>query len=149
MKQQLDQAQDKPNDADAADRNFAEAVDAFGRGDYNEAVLKFRVAMVLDPKDSILPFAYAQALFAKGDYAAAAATLRSVLISISQPIQTGAQKDEGQETVYYPRGLYKKEDFSSSRSRLWRPRLRPTRMIRTCNCCWDINCSAAGRWTRP
>lgn len=111
LQQQQDQVQDKPNDATAADRNFSEAVDAFGRGDYSEAVLKFRVAMVLDPQDVILPFAYAQALFAKGDYTAAAATLRSVLISVAQPIKTGAQKDEGQETVYYPRGLYKKEEY--------------------------------------
>jgi hypothetical protein len=111
LQQQLDQAQDKPNNETSADRNFSDAVSAFGRGDYNDAALKFRVAMVLEPKDVILPFAYAQALFAKGDYAAAAATLRSVLISISQPIQTGVQKDEGQETVYYPRGLYKKEEI--------------------------------------
>ena len=56
MQKQLDQAKDKPNDATASDRNFAEAVDAFSRGDYNQAVLKFRVAMVLDPQDIILPF---------------------------------------------------------------------------------------------
>jgi hypothetical protein len=110
MQQQLDQAQDKPNDATAADRNFADAVSAFGRGDYNNAALKFRVAMVLEPKDIILPFAYAQTLFAKGDYDAAAATLRSVLISMVQPVEAGVQKDQSQETVYYPRGLYKKEE---------------------------------------
>ncbi len=111
LMKELEQAQDKPNEVTSADRNFAEAVDAFGRGDYSEAVLKFRVAMILDPKDVILPFAYSQALFAKGDYTAAAATLRSVLISVAQPIKTGAEKDEGQETVYYPRGLYKKEEY--------------------------------------
>jgi len=65
---------------------------------------------VLEPKDIILPFAYAQTLFAKGDYDAAAATLRSVLISMVQPVEAGVQKDQSQETVYYPRGLYKKEE---------------------------------------
>jgi tetratricopeptide (TPR) repeat protein len=110
QQQQLDQAQDKPNNETSADRNFSEAVSAFGLGDYNDAALKFRVAMVLEPKDIILPFAYAQTLFAKGDYDAAAATLRSVLISMVQPVEAGVQKDQGQETVYYPRGLYKKEE---------------------------------------
>ncbi len=110
QQQQLDQAQDKPNNETSADRNFSDAVSAFGRGDYDNAALKFRVAMVLEPKDIILPFAYAQTLFAKGDYDAAAATLRSVLISMVQPVEAGVQKDQSQETVYYPRGLYKKEE---------------------------------------
>ncbi len=112
MRQQLDQAEDKPNDETAADRNFSEAVEAFERGDYNEAILKFRVAMVLEPSDIILPFAYSQALFARGDYEAAAASLRAVLMSMVPPIETTAQtQDESQDTVYYPRGLYKKPEY--------------------------------------
>lgn len=94
-------AEDLPAEETAADRNFDDAVNSFAAHDYTEAILKFRVAMILDPEDIILPFAYSQALFANGEYAAAASVLRTTLNQMP--------RDKDKETVFYPRGLYKDE----------------------------------------
>jgi tetratricopeptide (TPR) repeat protein len=95
------QTEDSPAAETTADVCFDQAVELFAQGKYEQAVFKLRVAMVLDPEDVILPFAYCQALFASGDYASAAAVLRRTLEN--QP------EDEAQQTVYYPRGLYQDE----------------------------------------
>ncbi len=95
------QAEDSPATETTADVCFDQAVELFAQGKYEQAVFKLRVAMVLDPEDVILPFAYSQALFASGDYDSAAAVLRRTLEN--QP------EDETQQTVYYPRGLYQDE----------------------------------------
>ena len=99
--ERLKQAGDLPNEANAADINFEQAVEAFVQKEYDQAVLKFRVAMILEPDDMILPFAYSQALFAQGEYEAAASVLRTVLNQVPQ--------DEDKQTVFYPRGLYDDE----------------------------------------
>ncbi len=95
------QTEDSPAAETTADVCFDQAVELFAQGKYEQAVFKLRVAMVLDPEDVILPFAYSQALFAGGDYGSAAAVLREALEN--QP------EDEAQQTVYYPRGLYQDE----------------------------------------
>ncbi len=95
------QADDSPAAETTADVCFDQAVELFAQGKYEQAVFKLRVAMILDPEDVILPFAYSQALFASGDYDSAAAVLRRTLEN--QP------EDEDQQTVYYPRGLYQDE----------------------------------------
>ena len=95
------EADDSPAAETTADACFDQAVEFFAQGNYEQAVFKLRVAMVLDPEDVILPFAYSQALFASGDYDSAAAVLRRTLEN--QP------EDEAQQTVYYPRGLYQDE----------------------------------------
>ncbi|MEE9366856.1 MAG: tetratricopeptide repeat protein [Dehalococcoidales bacterium] len=95
------QTEDSPAAETTADICFDQAVELFAQGKYEQAVFKLRVAMVLDPEDVILPFAYSQTLFASGDYDSAAAVLRRTLEN--QP------EDEAQQTVYYPRGLYQDE----------------------------------------
>ena len=94
-------AEDNPMAETSADMCFEQAVDLFAKGKYEQAVFKLRVAMILEPDDVVLPFAYLQALFAAGDYDSAAAALRTTLAS--------APEDQEQETVYYPRGLYEDE----------------------------------------
>ena len=93
--------EDAPAAETTADACFDQAVELFAQGKYEQAVFKLRVAMILDPEDVILPFAYSQALFAGGDYDSAAAVIRRTLEN--QP------EDEAQQTVYYPRGLYQDE----------------------------------------
>ncbi len=94
------EAAKQPAPPTLADKYFDEAVKAFEAGDYNRAVEKFSAAMKLAPDDVILPFAYAQALFADERYAEAAAVLRAALARI--------KPDE--QTVFYPRGLYPDDD---------------------------------------
>ncbi len=79
---------------------FDEGVKAFEEGNYTLAADKFLEAMQLAPDDEILPFALAQALFAGGNYQAAADILRMQFKEVIP--------DE--EGVYYPRGLYLDEE---------------------------------------
>lgn len=88
---------DAPEYQTAADLCFANAVELFEAGNYDDAVLQLREAVTLSPEDIVLPFTYAQALFANGDYALAAGVLREAV----------AQIPEDELTIYYPRGLYK------------------------------------------
>jgi len=106
--EQLKQAGDLPNDQTAADQNFDQAVQAFLQKDYDQAVLKFRVAMILEPDDMILPFAYSQALFAQGEYNAAVGVLRAALNQLPQ--------DEDKQTVFYPRGLYEDDNVLNAQA---------------------------------
>lgn len=105
---QLKQAGDLPNEQTTADRNFDQAVQAFLQKDYDQAVLKFRVAMILEPDDMILPFAYSQALFAQGEYNAAVGALRAALNQLPQ--------DEDKQTVFYPRGLYEDDNVLNAQA---------------------------------
>lgn len=89
-----------PDQATAADILFEGGVKAFENDDYAAAADKFAAAMDLAPDDIILPFAYAQALFANGQYSEAAVILRTALANI---------KPE-EQTVFYPRGLYGDDD---------------------------------------
>lgn len=82
------------------DTRFEEGVKSFEAGDYGAAAVRFEEAMRLAPNDVILPYAYAQALFADGHHDKAADVLREALQKISPE----------QEGVFFPRGLYANDD---------------------------------------
>lgn len=94
------QAAKEPASPTLADTYFEEAVKAFENADYVAALQKFASARQNAPDDMILPFAYAQALFALGQYPQAADVLRQAMEKI----------DPEKEGVFYPRGLYAKEE---------------------------------------
>ena len=96
----LEQLKDVPEEESPSDVHFNRAVEAFGNGDFAGAAEEFRAAVILSPDDIILPFTYCQGLFAGGQYAHAASVLRAAL----------SRMPEGNETIYYPRGLYEDED---------------------------------------
>jgi len=83
-----------------ADTRFEEGVKSFEAGQYAAAAAKFEEARRLSPNDMILPFAYAQALFADGKYDKAADVLRGALKSVTPE----------KEGVFFPRGLYANDD---------------------------------------
>ncbi len=83
-----------------ADVRFENGVKIFETGDYDMAAKEFAAAMALSPEDVIMPFAYAQSLFAGERYAEAAGVIRQALEEMS-PQEQG---------VYYPRGLYSEDD---------------------------------------
>jgi tetratricopeptide (TPR) repeat protein len=91
----------EPDEETQADRCFDEGVKAFENGNYARAVERFQDALELASDDIVLPFAYAQALFAKGRYEKAAEALREAL-SKAPPQKEGA---------FYPRGLYLDADI--------------------------------------
>jgi len=90
------QAAKEPAQETATDIKFDEAVKAFEAGDYETAIMKFTEAKELATDDTVLPFAYSQALFANEQYTEAAEVLRSALENVSPE----------KEGVFYPRGLY-------------------------------------------
>ena len=98
---------EEPADVTLADIYFEEAVRAFEEGNYGLAIEKFVKAMELTPDDMILPFAYSQALLAAKRYTEAAEVLRSALAKISSD----------KEGVFYPRGLYPKDEVLSAKTR--------------------------------
>ena len=100
VRQRLAQQQQEPASQTLADTRFEEGVKSFESGDFSMATEKFAAAMRLAPDDVILPFAYAQALFAGGRYSTAAAALRDALKNV----------DPQTEGVFYPRGLYPDDD---------------------------------------
>ncbi len=83
-----------------ADTRFEEGVKSFEAGEYAAAAAKFQEAQALSPNDMILPFAYAQALFANGQYDQAADVLRGALKNVTPE----------KEGVFFPRGLYANDD---------------------------------------
>ena len=105
----LDEAQRKfeevpraePSQESQTDRLFEQAVKAFEAGDYAAAAAKFADAADREPGDIVLPFAYVQALFAGGEYSAAAAALREAL----------AKASPEEEGVFFPRGLYPQDSI--------------------------------------
>ena len=100
VRERLAQQAAEPNAPTPADTYFEEAVKAFEESDYNTAAEKFAEAMELATEDMVLPFAYAQALFANGQYSEAADALRSALENVSPEA----------EGVFYPRGLYTEDE---------------------------------------
>ncbi|MDI6447545.1 tetratricopeptide repeat protein [Anaerobaca lacustris] len=90
----------EPGDATLVDTRFETGVTSFEAGNYAEAAQAFASAMEMAPNDVILPFAYAQALFADGRYSEAADVLRAALSNASPE----------KEGVFYPRGLYAEDD---------------------------------------
>jgi tetratricopeptide (TPR) repeat protein len=95
------EAAGEPDEVTLADRFFEDAVEAFGTADYDLAADRFAKAMELAPDDVILPFAYAQALFANQEYTEAAEVLRTALAAVSPE----------KEGIFYPRGLYPKDEI--------------------------------------
>jgi tetratricopeptide (TPR) repeat protein len=91
----------QPDQATLADTYFEEGVKVFEVNDFNAAAVKFAKAMELAPDDMVLPFAYAQALFANGQYTESAQVLRAALVKVSPD----------KEGVFYPRGLYSGDDI--------------------------------------
>ena len=94
------QAPAEPATVTAADMYFEAAVKAFEAGDFATAAAQFAEARIASPEDTVLPFAYAQALFAQGRYVESAEVLREALVNV-QPDKEG---------VFYPRGLYKDDE---------------------------------------
>lgn len=86
--------------ANNSDKLFDEGVQAFGRQEYHIAVDRLQAATALEPADTVLPFAYAQALFANKQYDQAAAVI-SLTLS-----KTSTQQAE----IFYPRGMYKDQN---------------------------------------
>lgn len=86
----------EPGEQTQADVLFESGVKRFEAGQFAEAGQVFAEAMSLAPDDVILPFAYAQALFADSQYSRSAEVLRAALEKVS-PEERG---------VFYPRGLY-------------------------------------------
>jgi tetratricopeptide (TPR) repeat protein len=91
--------------ANPADKLVDEGVKAFSAKDYATASEKFRSAVRLEPNDTVLPFMYAQALFANNEYEKSASVLDTVLTEMG-PRQ--------QRDVFYPRGLYSNETVLQS-----------------------------------
>lgn len=100
VREKLDQQDAQPAAATLADTRFEEGVKSFEAGNYDVAARQFEEALRLSPGDVILPFAYAQALFANGRYTESATLLRKAL-------STASPEKEG---VFYPRGLYANDD---------------------------------------
>jgi hypothetical protein len=100
VQQKLAQQQTQPAPQTLADTRFEEGVKSFGAGNFEAAAEKFAEAMSLSPDDMILPYAYAQALFADGHYSKAADVLRAALQKVTPD----------KEGVFYPRGLYANDD---------------------------------------
>ncbi|MHC4123561.1 MAG: tetratricopeptide repeat protein [Planctomycetota bacterium] len=100
VREKLAQQQQEPQAETLADSYFEDAVKAFEEGNYIFAADRLAQAMELAPEDVILPFAYAQALFANDQYTEAANVIRNALENLS-PEEQG---------VFYPRGLYPDEE---------------------------------------
>lgn len=100
VREKLDRQKAGPAPQTLADTRFEEGVKSFEAGDYGRAAEKFAEAMRLAPDDMILPFAYAQALFADERYSEAADVLRQALRKVSPE----------KEGVFYPRGLYSDDE---------------------------------------
>ncbi len=86
----------EPASESRADRYFEYGIKAFEGGNYSKAVYYFRSAVRVESDDIVLPFAYAQALFAGKQYEEAAGILRERITELS----------EEEKSVFYPRGLY-------------------------------------------
>ncbi|MHC4191408.1 MAG: tetratricopeptide repeat protein [Planctomycetota bacterium] len=69
---------------------------AFAAGDYAKAVLRASEALNAEPDDPVLPFVYAQSLFANQQYSEAAGVLREALRKV----------DIEKNGVYYSAGFY-------------------------------------------
>ncbi len=100
VREKLAKQKAEPDPQTLVDTLFEEAVKAFENGEYDSAVEKFAAGVELAPEDMVLPFAYAQALFANEQYAEATEMLRTALEKVT-PQEQG---------VFYPRGLYPDED---------------------------------------
>ena len=101
VREKMDAQEDLgPAAEELSDTYFEAGVKAFEDGDYGKATDRFGEAIKLAPEDKILPFAFAQALFADGRYDQAAEVIRAIT-------KTFEPEKEG---IFYPRGLYLEEE---------------------------------------
>ncbi|MGD9110431.1 MAG: hypothetical protein PVG93_05780 [Phycisphaerales bacterium] len=96
-----EQAAQEPEPETLADKFFEEGVEAFEEGDYEAAAKAFADATALEPNDLVMPFAYAQALFADEQYYEAAEILRLGLVNLPPD----------KEGIFFPRGLYPDDEI--------------------------------------
>jgi TolA-binding protein len=82
--------------ANDSQKMFEQGLNAFNTGDYKSAADQFRQAMNTAPDDKVLPLAYAQALFADGNYADA-----------SRIVQASLTTSSAEPVIVFPRGMYK------------------------------------------
>jgi chemotaxis protein histidine kinase CheA len=96
-----EQSEQQPEAETLVDKFFEDGVVAFEQGDYDTAAKAFADAIVLEPNDLVLPFAYVQALFASEQYSKAADILRLALV----------QMPAEEQGLFFPRGLYSEDEI--------------------------------------
>lgn len=94
--EKLQAEQTEPASETEADRLFEAGVTAFEDDDYKLAADRFARVASRDEDDVVLPFAYAQALFADEQYSKAVKVLRSAIENVPSEKQG----------ILFPRGLY-------------------------------------------
>lgn len=82
------------------DANLMNIADTFAAGEYQEAAAQAKAALIDEPENRVLPFVYAQALFADGKYSQAADVLREAVRNL----------DAERQELFYPLGFYRDED---------------------------------------
>jgi thioredoxin-like negative regulator of GroEL len=78
-------------------RHLEDVADAFGARDYDKAARRAEQALTDEHDNPVVPFVYAQALFAAGRYSQSADVLREALTNL----------DTDKQQVYYPLGFYR------------------------------------------
>lgn len=101
VRERMAQQEQSPPEKTTADEYFEQAVNQFESGNYDQAAEILADAMSLSPEDTVLPFAYAQALFGAERYTDAAEALRQALAMLPLDAQS----------IFYPRGLYPDEEL--------------------------------------
>lgn len=76
--------------------HYAYGVELFRGGRYSEAAKQFRRAILMNPGEKVLPFAYVQSLFALADYDQATEVLREAVVLVPM----------NESLLYNPRELY-------------------------------------------
>jgi len=89
-----------PDQSQASDL-FDLGTAAFGKGDYATAVDNLRKAVRLAPNDTVMPFAYAQALVATNQYEQASAVIATTL----------AQMTPYKPEITFPAGMYNDQNI--------------------------------------
>ena len=79
------------------DRHSEDVADAFAARDYDKAAQRAEQALTDEPDNAVLPFVYAQALFAGGKYSQSADVLREAMSNL----------DTDKQEVFYPLGFYR------------------------------------------
>jgi tetratricopeptide (TPR) repeat protein len=78
-------------------RHLEDVADAFAARDYDKAAKQAEQTLTDEPDNPVVPFVYAQALFAAGKYSQSADVLREALTNL----------DTDKQQVYYPLGFYR------------------------------------------
>jgi tetratricopeptide (TPR) repeat protein len=78
-------------------RHLEDVAEAFAARDYDKAAQQAEQALTDEPDNPVVPFVYAQALFAAGKYSQSADVLREALTNL----------DTDKQQVFYPLGFYR------------------------------------------